>query len=36
MVYIGSIDEKSPFVYTSIFWVWRNLKEGFLVYVKLA
>ena len=25
-MYIGSIDEKSPFVYTSVFWVWQNLK----------
>ena len=25
-MYIGSIDEKSPFVYTSVFGVWQNLK----------
>ena len=29
-VYIGSIDGKSPFVYTSVFWVWRNLKPVYL------
>ena len=26
-VYIGGIDEKSPFVYTSVFGVWWNLKD---------
>ena len=26
MMYIGSIDEKSTFVYNSFFFVWRNLK----------
>ena len=31
-VYIGSIDERSPFVYTLVFWVWRNLKSR-LTYV---
>ena len=33
MVYIGRIDEKSPFVYTSVLGVWRNLKRKCLEYL---
>ena len=32
-VYIGSIDEKSPFVYNSIFWVRRNLNVKKIMYM---
>ena len=32
-VYIGSIDEKSPFIYASVFRVWRNLRV--ILFIKV-